>query len=173
MKNSVAYVKHEVQGVVDAIDSLCDWLKGEVDTALADNDVKRAFVAFDAMREANVAMDAARVAFGRAFESYNKSTMPEFLDKLGTDMLRVPELSRSFYTILQHSASVQNKDAAFDWLRSNGGESLIQPTVNASTLKSFCKSKLEEEGVEPPEDAIKINTYRIIGSSKYTVKKDT
>ena len=173
MSNSLAYIRHEVQYVVDAIDNLREWLVREIDSAIHDGDVKRAFVAFDAMREANSAMDTARVAFGKAFETYNKSTMPEFLDKLGTDMLRVPELSRSFYTIIQHSASVQNKDAAFDWLRSNGGESLIQPTVNASTLKSFLKSKLEEDGVEPPEDAIKLNSYRIIGSSKYTVKKDT
>lgn len=173
MNDSYNYVRHEVQQVADAISTLCEWLQREIDTAIKDNDVKRAFISFDAMREANATMDAARVAFGRTFETYNKSTMPEFLDKLGTDMLRVPELSRSFYTIVQHSASVQNKDAAFDWLRNNGGESLIQPTVNASTLKSFVKTKLEEEGVEPPEDAIKMNSYRIIGSSKYTVKKDT
>ena len=170
MAHTTGYVAKEVREIVDAIESLRDWLLREVESAIHDSDVKRAFIAFDAMREANSAMDAARVAFGKHFEGFNKSTMPEFLDKLGTDMLRVPELSRSFYTIVHHSAAMQNKDAAFDWLRKNGGESLIQPTVNSSTLKSFLKMKLEEEGVEPPEDAIKLNSYRIIGSSKYTAK---
>lgn len=167
--NEIPYTKL-AEDVALRISSLAEWFKLRLDAAIAANDVKTAFELFDAMKTANKTMDEARSSFGSDFESFNKGKMPEFLDSLGTDMVRVPELARSFYTTLQMSATVCNKELAFEWLKENGGEGLIQPTVNASTLKSFVKSKLEEDGVEPPEDVIKISTYRAIGSSKYTVK---
>jgi len=167
--NEIQYTKL-AEDIALRINSLAEWFKLRLDAAINSNDVKTAFELFDAMKTANKTIDEARSSFGGSFETFNKGKMPEFLDNLGTDMVRVPELARSFYTTTQISATVCDKDRAFEWLKENGGEALIQPTVNASTLKSFVKSKFEEDGIEPPEDTIRLNTYRTIGSSKYTVK---
>lgn len=47
--------------------------------------------------------------------------------------------------------SVKDKDHMFEWLQDNNFGSLIQPTVNSSTLKAFVKGRIakgEEYGAE-------------------------
>jgi hypothetical protein len=57
-----------------------------------------------------------------------------------------------------------DKQLGMDWLRNTGNESLIQETVNSSTLAAFAKSKTEEEGKELPSDIFKtsVMTYTSI-----------
>ena len=65
-------------------------------------------------------------------------------------------------------ASIKDKEAGFEWLRSHDLGDLIQPTVNASTLSATAKSLLEE-GRELPED---IFTTNIVANTSVTkVKK--
>lgn len=106
----------------------------------------------------------------KTVERYSKQVIPTSMDDAGVDMVRLPFLSRSFYPVTKHSASMVDKDAGMVWLRENGGEDLIQPAVNASSLASFLKELLMESGVEPPPEVMKLNIYRITGSSKYTPK---
>lgn len=134
------------------------------------SDMSGMFKVFLAVKEANTAIDTQRKSLGAFVEKLNKTVLPQALEDRGLDMLRVPDIGRSFYITKQYSATVLDKDMAFQWLNENGGEDLIQSTVNAGTLKSFIKSKIEEEGIDPPEDAIKFTSYDTIGSSKYTPK---
>ena len=56
------------------------------------------------------------------------------------------------------SASMLDKELAFNWLRQTGNEGIIIETVNSSTLAAFAKSKLEEDGTELPSDIFKVGT---------------
>lgn len=56
------------------------------------------------------------------------------------------------------SASMVDKEAAFEWLRDNGHEGIIQETVNSSTLSAFAKNLLETDGIELPPEAFKVGT---------------
>lgn len=44
------------------------------------------------------------------------------------------------------------------WLKQEGHSDMIVPTVNAQTLKAFCKEQLRN-GVELPEDILKLTPF--------------
>lgn len=50
------------------------------------------------------------------------------------------------------------KAALFDWLESEGAESLIQPTVNAQTLKAYLKERLKNDE-DIPETILKVTPF--------------
>lgn len=50
------------------------------------------------------------------------------------------------------------KQALHSWLEENGHEAMIQPTVNAQTLKAFCKEQMKE-GNELPEEVLKVTPF--------------
>jgi hypothetical protein len=51
-----------------------------------------------------------------------------------------------------------NTEALQAWLASNGHESLIKTTINASTLKAFIKEQIRE-GNDYPEDLVNVHPY--------------
>lgn len=104
-------------------------------------------------------------------ERLSKGVLPERMKDEGLDMLRVPELARSFSHQTKMSASFLDKELGFKWLRDIGQGDIIQETVNASTLTSFVRNMILEEGVDPPEDVVAVNTYSEIGITKYTPKE--
>lgn len=53
---------------------------------------------------------------------------------------------------------VQDKEALFDWLENSGNGDMIQPTVNAQSLKAFCKEQLRE-GTQLPDDTLKLTPF--------------
>ena len=122
------------------------------------------------VKELHARAIAALRELNKQLERMSKMVIPTKMDDLGLDLARIPELGRSFYPVAKFSASMADKDAGHQWLRENGGGDLIQPTVNASALASFLKDMVLEEGIEPPEAVMKLNQYRITGSSKYTPK---
>lgn len=101
---------------------------------------------------------------------YDKTVVPSKMDEEGIDLLRIPELARSFSRQQRMSASMVDKEKAFEWVRSMGQDDIIQTTINASTLASFCRNLMEEQGIEPPPDAVKLNIYYATGVNKYTPK---
>ena len=100
----------------------------------------------------------------------DKGVLPARFEDEGVDLIRVPELSRSFSVRTNTSASMLDKEGAIEWLRELGHGDLVQETVNAGTLASFCRNLVLEQGIEPPEELIKVNTYNSIGSNKYNPK---
>lgn len=107
---------------------------------------------------------------GRVKEALDKGILPEKMDLAGLDLFRVPGVARSFSVQERISASVIDKPKAFSWLRGIGQGDLITETVNAGTLSSFVKNLMVDEGIEPPDDAIRVNTYRTTSINKYTPK---
>jgi hypothetical protein len=100
----------------------------------------------------------------------DKTVVPAKMEADGVDMVRVPELARSFSKQTKYSASFIDKEKGFEWLRDIGQGDIIQETVNAGTLASFCRNLILEQGVDPPEDVVKVTTYDAIGINKYTPK---
>lgn len=56
------------------------------------------------------------------------------------------------------SASILDKPAGFSWLREHQAGDLIQETVNAQSLASYAKRKIEEDGVDLPPEIFKVGT---------------
>jgi len=53
--------------------------------------------------------------------------------------------------------TVKNKGAMHMWLNDTDNEAMIVPTVNAQTLKAFCKEQLAKAAkIEDPEEAAKV-----------------
>ena len=102
--------------------------------------------------------------------AFDKGIIPAQFEKREVDMIRVPEMARSFSLRTNTSASMTDREGGMAWLRKNGHEDLIQNTVNAGTLASFARNLLLEEGVELPEEYFKVSTYNSTGSAKYTPK---
>jgi len=54
--------------------------------------------------------------------------------------------------------SAPDKIALHSWLESTGNGSLIIPTVNAQTLKAFCKEQMTN-GADLPETVLKVTPF--------------
>jgi hypothetical protein len=122
------------------------------------------------VKEAHARMDAVAKALYKVKDFLDKVVVPFKMDAAGTDMVRIPELARSFSKQNRMSASFVDKEAGFQWLRENGHGDMIQETVNAGTLAAFVRSLIIEEGVDPPEDVVKVSTYNTTSITKYTPK---
>lgn len=105
------------------------------------------------------------------FKEYlSKVAIPDKLEDMGLDKVQIPSLGKSFYPIQKYSASMPDKEAGYKWLRDNGGDELIKETVNAGSLTSFLRHRLEEDGIDPPDEIFNFNSYKITGMSSYTPK---
>lgn len=143
-----------------------DRLEGAKGNTLANHAILHHTVA-----EHYAALDEVRKRLYKAYDHDRKTTLPERFEDEGVDMLRVPELKRSFGVLTKHSASTKDKEAAMAWLRANGAESLISETVNASTLSAYLASRITDEGKDPPEELFNFSTYRLISMRQYTPKE--
>lgn len=101
----------------------------------------------------------------------NKHLLPERMKEQNSGGFRVPTIARSFSIVEKTSASFLDKEAGLEWLRKIGQGDMIQETVNAGTLAAFCRNMILNEGLEPPEDIIKVTTYSTTSMVKYRPKK--
>lgn len=104
-------------------------------------------------------------------DNLNKYTVPTVLQKFDMDLIRVPELKRSFYITPKYSASILDKERAYVWLRANGLGEIITETVNAGTLSKALHDLVADTGKDAPLDIFELKTYNVTGSSKYTPKE--
>lgn len=117
------------------------------------------------------AVDKARKRIYALQDKMDKFVLPTKFDASDLDLIRIPELARSFYPTTKYSAKTLDKEELMKWLRDLGQDALISETVNSSTLAGFLKERMLEEGIDPPEEIVQLTTYKSIGSSKYTPKE--
>jgi hypothetical protein len=117
--------------------------------------------------------DDVKAALNRLYhviDAMDKFVLPTLLEHHGIDMVRVPEIKRSFSIRQMMTASIVDKEEGMKWLRENGFKDLIQETVNAGTLASTFRSMILDQGIDPPEEIFKVNNYKKISVTKYTPK---
>lgn len=67
----------------------------------------------------------------------------------------------------RYSCSITDKEKGYAWLRANEAGSLITETVNSSTLSSFAKHYMEDEGRElPADEGFKVSTMTFTSITK-------
>lgn len=122
------------------------------------------------VREAYEELDKQRKGLYHVKDFMEKCVLPEAMQNADTDQVRVPSLARSFSLQTKMSASFIDKQAGVAWLRESGNGDIVQETVNAQTLTALCRNMILEEGIEPPTDLVRVNSYNTVGVTKYTPK---
>lgn len=107
---------------------------------------------FDVARQGSDAVTEGADKIKGISDELKTKHIPEAFEREETSSLTLEDGTR--ITVSQKvvaSIPAAQKEAAFKWLTENGHGSLIQPTVNASTLASFWKAEMAEARM-PPED---------------------
>lgn len=151
--------------------ALADEIDGQVAALEKETDIKNVCTAWLRLKEQYGRLDDARKRVYHALDKMDKHVVPSALERAGLEKVQIPELARSFYISVKHSASMVDKDKGIKWLKKSGHADLVQETVNAGTLCAFLREYALETGKEPPEGLFTMNSYNTTGSSKYTPKK--
>jgi hypothetical protein len=159
-----------LKDLITVLNKTADALQKEVDALPKEDPFQLAPVYFRLKTDYDQ-LDTARKRVYALVDKMNKAMMPEALDANGGDLIRIPEIGRSFGFTSKMSVSMIDKEAGMKWLKDEGHGDLIQPTVNASTLAAFAKSLLLEDGMDLPDDIFKTSTYRNTTMTRYTPKK--
>jgi hypothetical protein len=102
-------------------------------------------------------MTAAIKPFQDELTELRQKTIPAKMEEEGISTVNVKGLGRITCSS-QMSCSTIDPNGLKQWLVDNGYEALIQPVVNASTLKSFVKERIEA-GEDYPSDCINISFF--------------
>lgn len=98
-------------------------------------------------------------ALNKKFDFLRITKIPQVMEDEGIQRLSVDGVGRVSLTADMHvSVKEGQKDAFYDWLRDNGREDLIQPTVNSSTLKATVKNMVKQ-GEEFPDQLLNVNPF--------------
>jgi hypothetical protein len=116
-------------------------------------------------REEYELLDDIRTEIGKLFEQMSRGTIPEMMRANDSKTVTVDSIRRRFTISKRFSCSIipERKGEAYEFLRPIG---LISETVNSSTLSSFAKKRMEEEGEEMPADLFKTNIMDITSATK-------
>ncbi len=88
------------------------------------------------------------------FDVLRFELIPEKMEEEGIERVSFDEIGRVSLTA-DLFVSVRDKPGLYDWLQENGFGDLIQPVVNASTLKAFIKGRMKA-GAEIPEEFLNV-----------------
>jgi hypothetical protein len=107
-------------------------------------------------------------ATGALLERMSRGLIPDLMDTKDTKTISIASIGRRFTVSAKLSASIIDKPGAYGWLRDpkQDAADLIQETVNASTLASFAKSYVNEQGKDLPEAYFRVNTMRYTSVTK-------
>lgn len=170
--NQIVAVCHEISRGAATLAPLVEETRALVELLRDDSSATSTSAAYALfhVKNAHAELDDVIKALYHVRDFLDKVVVPARMDAEGTDMVRIPELARSFSKQNKMSASFLDKEAGFKWLRDLGQGDLIQETVNAGTLASFVRNLITEQGIDPPEDVVKVTTYSTTSINKYTPK---
>lgn len=125
--------------------------------------------AYKALKDAYEFLDSERKEVYKTLEEMSRSVIPEMLEEAEVSNITLDYgdgLKYRFGKNQRLTASVLDKDAAMAWLTANGGEGLIQPTINSSSLSSFAKEYVGTQGKDLPADVFKVGTMIVTSITK-------
>lgn len=111
--------------------------------------------AYIRVRKYHEIVDSMKSMVYKLQEFLTLEAMPGVFDKAGVKSINLEEGIRVGISGLVRASLGEDKEAAKEWLRSHGAESLVTETVNASTLSAYAKSKVEA-GEDLPEDLFNV-----------------
>lgn len=95
----------------------------------------------------------------KKFDYIRKVALPRLMEDMGIDTVTVKGLGRvSIRAELYASIPVEHREEAYAWLEEHGYGDLINPTVNSSSFKAFCKEAMRQ-GEELPSELFKIEPF--------------
>lgn len=97
--------------------------------------------------------------YNKHFDFLRITKIPQVMEDEGIKNMNVEGVGRVSLTADMHvSVKAEMKEAFYLWLRDNGREDLIQPTVNSSTLKATVKNMVKQ-GEEIPDDLLNVSPF--------------
>lgn len=166
----ISHVNDAAAFLRQALDKVEQYLHG-VDAQAVD--LREVAVALYLVKETHARIDEQKKRLGASLQLLDTVLVPKVMELRGFDLFRVPEIEKSFSRRQQMTAKVVDPVKLKEWLRELGQEDMITETVNAGTLAAYCRGLLEEQGLEPPEDAVQLNSYYRIGINKYNAAKSS
>ncbi len=132
------------------------------------SDVLQVVRAWHHLRSSYEQLDAHRKQIGETLERMSREVIPTLMEEAGVKTVTLDDVGYRFTVSARLSASIPQdvKADAYDWLRENDYGDLIIETVNSSTLASFAKNLIEEEGKELPPELFKLTTMKYTSATK-------
>ena len=158
-------------GTLDSLDVFLQHVEGVLAQVEKEAEFTDLLLAYRSITEVYDRLDKQRKALYKVKDRYDKQVIPQRMFDADVAKVSVDSVGVTFYPLTKYSASIKDKEKGFDWLRSQGLDSLITETVNASTLASTFKEMVLDQGIEPPDDLFNFSTYHITGQSKFTPKR--
>ena len=119
--------------------------------------IEQLAVMFKALRELYETADAVKKEFGKLFDWFRFTYIPDSYDEIGITSSKVPGLGR---LALQDDirVSILDQQAVFMWLEENDMNDMVTETVNSSSLKSMIRRRMKA-GEEVPDDLFKVTPF--------------
>ena len=110
------------------------------------------------MKDMQVQKEEAENALKRInawYDVLRYEAIPTKMDDEGIENIRIEGIGRVGLTA-DMFVSVKDKQGLFHWLEQEGMDDIIQPSVNAGTLKAFVKSRMKDN-LPVPDEFLNIN----------------
>lgn len=157
---------HELTTACTTLAQMASSIKDETAEVISTNDPVKVIKHYDALRKVNALIKESREALSEIEEKLSRNNVPDVMRAHNIKTTTIEGVGRvSLGT--RWSASMPDKVAGFEWLRTNNHGGVIQETVNAQTLGALAK-ELNEDGVELPQPtfATSVMTYTSITKVK-------
>jgi hypothetical protein len=106
---------------------------------------------FRALKDEKEGLEASEKLVNARIKQLETEIIPQLMDENSIDKFTVEGVGTIFQQVKVYaSVKAEFTETFHNWLRENGHDDLIKPTVHPSTLKSFAQEQLEA-GEELPE----------------------
>lgn len=160
VKVAALNIAERLRGAKNAFSQITSDLTVAIDDMRKDGDLPEVCRAYKEIADTYEGMDKQRKEIYALVERMSRETIPELLADAQVTNITVEygDLRYRFGKTQRVSVSMPDKIGGMEWLRKNGGEGLIQETVNASSLSSFAKDLLKSQGRDMPPEMFTTST---------------
>lgn len=111
-------------------------------------------------------LDKERKRIYQVIEDLSRKALPEMMAEEGVKTISLDDIGYRFTVSQRFSCSMPEKELGMEWLRNNGLGDLIQMTVNAGTLSSAVKKRIEDDGLDVPAELFNTNYMSYTSATK-------
>jgi hypothetical protein len=126
------------------------------------DDLPKLLTAFRQLQEHKKYLDSLSTDVEKLYQVLSYTIIPDIFQSRNVESMKIGGKNFILSNRLHATITADQKEKAFEWLRKNGLEDIVQPNVNHKTLTSALGNLLEDKGISPPADVIKIHTQNYI-----------